>query len=58
MSGGQGHLLTRGAIVADARSETKELHSGRRQRHSGFAPDKKRTPRLLLKRAPGALTVI
>ena len=56
MSCRHGYLLARALPeLHKAWCEAKELLSGRSQRRSGFVPDKKWTPELLLKQAyPGA----
>lgn len=52
MSGRHGYLLARALPqLHKAWCEAKELLSGWSQRGSGFVPDKKRTPKLLLKQA-------
>ncbi|KRR02359.1 hypothetical protein CQ10_19205 [Bradyrhizobium valentinum] len=52
MSGRHGYLLARALPeLYKAWCEAKELLSGWSQRRSGFVPDKKRTPELLLKQA-------
>ena len=59
MSGRHSHLLARALPeLHKAWCETKKLLSRWSQRRSGFVPDKKRAPKLLLSKRTRALTVV